>query len=57
MNDALQQGSKYAWSAFHKVLNKPPVLNMPGHKIPQGCKYTRFTQGAEYYCLYLSFLS
>ena len=28
-------------------LNTPPVLNMPGLRIAQGCKYARITQGAE----------
>ena len=26
---ALWQGSEYAWSTFHRVLNKLQVLNMP----------------------------
>ena len=32
---ALWQGSEYAWSKFHRVLNKPQVLNMPGFRIWQ----------------------
>ena len=28
-------------------LNIPPVLNMPGLRIAQDCKYARTTQGAE----------
>ena len=28
INNALRQGSKYAWSTFHRVLNRLPVLNM-----------------------------
>ena len=38
----------YAWSTFHRVLSKPPVLNMPELRIWQGCEYARVTQGAEY---------
>ena len=38
LNNSLWQGSKYAWSAFHKVLNKPAVLNMPVLRIWQGCE-------------------
>ena len=48
LNNALWQGSKYAWSTFHRVLNKFPVLNMPGLRIRQGCEYARIAQGAEY---------
>ena len=40
--------SEYARSTFYRVLNKPPVLNMPGPRIWQGCQYARVTQGAEY---------
>ena len=29
LNNALWQGSEYACSTFHRVLNKPLVLNMP----------------------------
>ena len=48
LNNSLLQGSKYAWSAFHKVLNKPPVLNMPVLRIGKVVnKYARITQGAE----------
>ena len=36
LNNALWQGSEYAWSSFHRVLNKPPVLNMPGLRIWEG---------------------
>ena len=28
LNNALWQGSEYAWSQSHRVLNKPPVVNM-----------------------------
>ena len=48
LNNALSQGSEYAWSTFHRVLNKRPVLNMPGLRIWQGCEYAKVTQGAEY---------
>ena len=48
LNNALWQGSEYDWSTFHKVLNRPPVLNMPGLRIWQGCEYARVTQVAEY---------
>ena len=41
--NALWQGSKYAWSWFHRVLNKPPVQNMPGLIIWQVCKYVSYT--------------
>ena len=34
----LWQRSEYAWSKFHKVLSLPPVLNMPGFGIWQGCE-------------------
>ena len=37
LNNALWQGPEYAWSLDHKVLNKLPVLNMPGLRIWQGC--------------------
>ena len=38
--------SKYA---FHRVLNKPPVLNIPGlGGLWQGSGHGRATQGAEY---------
>ena len=30
-----RQVSEYAWSTFHRVLNKPPVLNMVGLRIWQ----------------------
>ena len=42
------QGSEYAWSMFHRVLNKPLVLNMPGLRIWHNCEYVRVTQGTEY---------
>ena len=48
LNNALRQGSEYACSKFHSVLNKSLVLNMPGHRIWQGCEYVRVTQCAEY---------
>ena len=48
LNNALWQGSEYIWSTLHRVLNKPPVLNMLGHRIWQGCEYARVMQGAEY---------
>ena len=31
-----------------KLQPKPPVLNMSGLRIWQGCEYARITQGAEY---------
>ena len=48
MPSVLWQGSEYAWSTLHRVLNKPPILNMLGLRIWQGCEYARATQGAEY---------
>ena len=33
LNNVLWQGSEYAWSMFHRVLNKPPIINMSGLKI------------------------
>ena len=33
LNNSLWQGSEYAWSTFHRVLNKPPVLDMPELRI------------------------
>ena len=48
-NYALCQGSEYDWATFHRVLNKPPVLNMPGGlRIWQSCEYERVTQGGGY---------
>ena len=45
----LWQSSEYAWSKFHRVLNMPSVLNMPGElRIWQGCEYARVTKGVEY---------
>ena len=38
----------YARSRYYKDLNKPPVLNMLGLRILQGCEYDAVTQGAEY---------
>ena len=54
LNNALWQGSEYVWLTFHRVLNKPPVLNMPGLSIWLGCEYVRVTQGAEYVWVSLS---
>ena len=48
LNNAIWQGSEFAWSTFHRVLNKPQVLNMSGLRIWQGCEYARVTQGVEY---------
>ena len=48
MADNALAGSEYAWSTFHRVLIKPPVLHMLGLRIWQGCEYARVTQGAEY---------
>ena len=48
LDNALWQGSENAWSTFHRVLKKPPVLNMLGLRIWQGCEYARVTQVAEY---------
>ena len=39
LNNVLWQGSEYGSSTFHGVLNEPPVLNMPGLRIWQGCEY------------------
>ena len=47
LNNALWQGSEYACSIFHKVLNKPPVLNMLAFRIWQDYEYASVTQGAE----------
>ena len=41
--NALWQGSKYACSWFYRVLDKPPVQNMPGLIIWQVCKYVSCT--------------
>ena len=41
-------GSKCGWSKGHRVLNMPPVLNMPGLRIQQGCEYARVRKGGEY---------
>ena len=38
LNDALWHGSEYVWSTFHRALNKPSVLNMPGLRIWQDCE-------------------
>ena len=48
IDPSLWHGSEYTWSMFHKVLDKPPVLNMPGFRMWQGCEYVRVRQGAEY---------
>ena len=47
LNNALCQGSEYASSMFHRVLNNHPVLNMLGLRIWEGCEYV-VTQDAEY---------
>ena len=44
----LWQGSEYTWSKFQRVLNMPPILNIPGLGVWQGCEYARAIQGAEY---------
>ena len=41
---------------FHRVLNKPTVLNTLGPRIWQGCEYARVTQGAEYAWISLNML-
>ena len=33
---------------FARILNKPPVLNMPGFRIWQGYEYVSVTQCAKY---------
>ena len=38
LNNALWQSSGYVRSTFHRALNKPPVLNMPGLRIWQDCE-------------------
>ena len=48
LNNVLSQGFQYDWFTFHKVLEKPPVLNMLGLRIWKGCEYARVTQSAEY---------
>ena len=48
LNNTLWQGSEYVWSTFHRALNEPPVLNILGLRIWQGCEYAVVTQGAEY---------
>ena len=45
LNNALWQDSEYAWSTFHRVLNRPPLLNMLRLRIWQCCEYARVTQG------------
>ena len=47
LNNALWKGSEYAWSTFHMVLSKSPVLNMLERRIWQGSEYARVTKGAE----------
>ena len=46
LNNALLQGSEYARPLFHRVLKKPPVLNMSIKTHGTGAR--RVTQGAEY---------
>ena len=48
LNYVLRQSSEYTGSTFHEVLNKLPVLNMPGLRIWQDCKYVRVIKGAEF---------
>ena len=48
LNNGLWQGSEFAWSMFHGVLNKIRVLNIPGLKLWEGREYARVTQTAEY---------
>ena len=48
LNNALRQDSEYALSTFHRLLNKPRVLNIVELKTCQGWKYARVIQGAEY---------
>ena len=48
LNNALWQSSEYGQSTFLRVLNKLPLLNMPGLWILQGFEYARVTQGTEY---------
>ena len=45
LNKALWQCSEYAWSTFYRVLNKPPVLNVPDSEYS---KFVRVSQGGEY---------
>ena len=45
---APQHSSEYVWSTFHRILNKPPVRNLPELRIWQGCEYARVKQGADY---------
>ena len=47
-NARIWQGSEYAWLKFHRLLNVRLVLNIPGLRIWQGCKYVRVTPGTEY---------
>ena len=42
------QGYEYTWSTFHRVLNKPPVPNMPGLRTWESFEYAMVTHGAEY---------
>ena len=39
---------EYAWSNFHRVLNMPQVLNMPGLGIWQGYEKMRVTHSVKY---------
>ena len=48
LNNVLCQDSEYAWSAFHSILNKPPILNMLGLRIWRGCECARVIQGAKF---------
>ena len=54
LNNALWQGSEHARSTLHRVLNKPPVLNMLGLRIWQGFECATVTQGAEYVLISLN---
>ena len=41
--------SEYAWSKFHRVLNMPLVLNVPGLEMWWGCEYAKVTDDPEYF--------
>ena len=41
--------SEYAWSKFHRVLNMPLVLNVPGLEMWGGCEYAKVTDDPEYF--------
>ena len=47
---------EYAWSNFHRVLNMPQVLNMPGLGIWQGYEKMRVTHGVKYTWISLTIL-